>query len=74
MRDTSAEPADPRAQSFTYGYDANGNLTGITVSTPDAAVGAYAIGYTGLNQVEPAPREAEPHPSRLNGARPIRPG
>jgi RHS repeat-associated protein len=51
VRDNTGE-TDNEAKSFQYGYDANGNLTTITDSSPGAAIDNYAITYTGLDQVE----------------------
>lgn len=50
VRDNTAD-TDNEKKDFTYSYDPNGNLTGITDSTPGAAIDAYGIDYDGLNQV-----------------------
>ncbi|MFF4522464.1 golvesin C-terminal-like domain-containing protein [Streptomyces bluensis] len=52
VRDTSGDPVADQKRSFTYVYDANGNLTSITDGTPETTTDAYAITYTGLNQVQ----------------------
>ncbi|MFI0925360.1 DNRLRE domain-containing protein [Streptomyces sp. NPDC021012] len=43
---------DNEKKNFTYAYDLNGNLTSITDSSSGAKVDAYAMTYTGLNQVQ----------------------
>ncbi|MEV5341505.1 DNRLRE domain-containing protein [Streptomyces sp. NPDC052676] len=50
VRDNSAD-TDTEKHTFTYAYDANGNLTSIDDSSSDAATDAYTVDYTGLNQV-----------------------
>ncbi|MFV5997723.1 DNRLRE domain-containing protein [Streptomyces sp. NPDC056231] len=52
VRDTSGDPVADQKRSFTCTYDVNGNLTSITDGTSGAKADAYAIGYTGLNQVQ----------------------
>ncbi|MFB6962843.1 DNRLRE domain-containing protein [Streptomyces sp. NPDC056309] len=52
VRDTSGDPVADQKRSFNYVYDANGNLTSITDGTPGTKADAYAIAYTGLNQVQ----------------------
>ncbi|MFF7142351.1 golvesin C-terminal-like domain-containing protein [Streptomyces nodosus] len=52
VRDTSGDPVADQKRSFTYTYDANSNLTSITDGTPGTKADAYAIAYTGLNQVQ----------------------
>jgi RHS repeat-associated protein len=52
VRDTSGDPADTEQKSFTYGYDANGDLTSIDDVSSGAQIDNYAIAYTGLNQVQ----------------------
>jgi RHS repeat-associated protein len=51
VRDTSGE-TDTHGKEFTYSYDANGNLIQVDDSSSDAAVDAYRMSYTGLNQIE----------------------
>ena len=51
VRDTSSE-TDTEAKDITYGYDPNGNLTGITDTSSGAEVDSYEIDHTGLNQVQ----------------------
>ncbi|GII56068.1 hypothetical protein Pth03_44570 [Planotetraspora thailandica] len=51
VRDNSAD-TDAEKHTFAYGYDANGNLTSIDDTSPDAKIDAYTIDYTGLNQVQ----------------------
>jgi RHS repeat-associated protein len=43
---------DAEKQDFTYAYDPNGNLTNIGDASPGARINTYAVGYTGLNQVQ----------------------
>ncbi|MFG2315253.1 golvesin C-terminal-like domain-containing protein [Streptomyces tendae] len=50
VRDNSADTDDEK-KTFTYTYDANGNLTGIDDSSSGAKADAYSMTYTGLNQV-----------------------
>ncbi|MEE4495542.1 golvesin C-terminal-like domain-containing protein [Streptomyces sp. BE230] len=50
VRDNSGD-ADTEKRTFTYGYDANGNLISIDDSSSGAKVDAYTLDYTGLNQV-----------------------
>ena len=50
VRDNSAD-ADNEKTAFSYGYDANGNLTDIADSSPGASTDDYVVTYTGLNQV-----------------------
>jgi RHS repeat-associated protein len=50
VRDTSGG-SDDESKTFGYSYDANGNLTEITDASSGATVDAYALSYTGLNQV-----------------------
>lgn len=38
-------------KTFTHSYDANGNLTSLTDSSPGTKVDAYAMTYNGLNQL-----------------------
>jgi RHS repeat-associated protein len=50
VRDTS-DTVDDERQSFTYVYDANGNLTSISDQSSGTHVDGYAMSYTGLNQL-----------------------
>ncbi|WP_053204941.1 DNRLRE domain-containing protein [Jiangella muralis] len=50
VRDTTGQ-ADTEAKDFTYDYDPNGNLVSLTDAGSGAAVDAYEVAYTGLNQV-----------------------
>lgn len=52
VRDTSGGPADTEKSDFAYSYDLNGNLTSIDDTSSTAEIDAYAITYTGLNQVQ----------------------
>ncbi|MEV0640268.1 DNRLRE domain-containing protein [Streptomyces sp. NPDC050619] len=52
VRDTSGDPADTEKKNFTYSYDLNGNLTQIDDTSSTAKIDAYAITYTGLNEVQ----------------------
>nr|WP_246220888.1 DNRLRE domain-containing protein [Phytoactinopolyspora mesophila] len=52
VRDNSDDADDPQGKTFTYTYDANGNLIEITDDSVDAEVDAYEVVYDGLNQVE----------------------
>ncbi|MGW0121499.1 golvesin C-terminal-like domain-containing protein [Streptomyces sp. NPDC003327] len=51
VRDNSAE-TDNEKRTSTYAYDVNGNLTSIADTSSGARIDAYAITYTGLNQVQ----------------------
>ncbi|MFV0138256.1 DNRLRE domain-containing protein [Streptomyces sp. HMX87] len=51
VRDNSAD-TDTEQKTFTYTYDANGNLTTIDDTSSSARIDNYAIAYTGLNQVQ----------------------
>ncbi|MGW4701190.1 golvesin C-terminal-like domain-containing protein [Streptomyces sp. NPDC004285] len=51
VRDNASE-TDNEMRTFTYSYDVNGNLTTIGDTSPGSKVDAYAITYTGLNQVQ----------------------
>ncbi len=51
VRDNSAE-TDNEKRTFDYAYDVNGNLTSIDDTSSGAKADAYAIAYTGLNQVQ----------------------
>ncbi len=51
VRDNSADTDDEK-KTFTYTYDANGNLTEIDDSSSGAEADAYSMTYTDLNQVE----------------------
>lgn len=51
VRDNSADTDDEK-HTFDYAYDVNGNLTSIDDTTPGAKVDAYAIAYTGLDQIQ----------------------
>ncbi|MBO0882447.1 MAG: hypothetical protein J2P17_19370, partial [Mycobacterium sp.] len=50
VRDNTAD-TDNEKKDFTYGYDANGNLTEIGDNSPGAAIDDYTVSYTGLDQV-----------------------
>ncbi|MFE9438024.1 DNRLRE domain-containing protein [Streptomyces sp. NPDC006602] len=52
VRDTSGDPADTEKANFAYSYDLNGNLTSIDDTSSTAKIDAYAITYTGLNQIQ----------------------
>ncbi|MEV6791740.1 DNRLRE domain-containing protein [Streptomyces sp. NPDC051320] len=52
VRDTSGDPADTEKTDLAYSYDLNGNLTQIDDTSSTANINAYAITYTGLNQVQ----------------------
>ncbi|MCZ0987358.1 DNRLRE domain-containing protein [Streptomyces diastatochromogenes] len=52
VRDTSGDPADTEKDNFAYTYDLNGNLTKLDDTSSTAKIDAYAITYTGLNQVQ----------------------
>ncbi|WP_258308878.1 DNRLRE domain-containing protein [Streptomyces sp. NWU339] len=51
VRDNSAD-TDNEKKTFTYAYDANGNLTSINDTSSGAKIDAYTVAYTGLNQVQ----------------------
>ncbi|MGW1007654.1 golvesin C-terminal-like domain-containing protein [Streptomyces sp. NPDC002520] len=51
VRDNSAD-TDNEKRTFAYTYDANGNLTKIDDTSSTAKIDAYALAYTGLNQVQ----------------------
>ncbi|MFF0479560.1 DNRLRE domain-containing protein, partial [Streptomyces sp. NPDC004284] len=51
VRDNAAD-TDNEKHAFAYDYDANGNLTSIDDTSPGAPVDAYAIAYTGLDQIQ----------------------
>ncbi|MFI7089663.1 DNRLRE domain-containing protein [Streptomyces anulatus] len=51
VRDNSAD-TDNEKRTSAYAYDANGNLTSIDDTTPGAKIDAYAIAYTGLDQIQ----------------------
>ncbi|MGA5068242.1 DNRLRE domain-containing protein [Streptomyces exfoliatus] len=51
VRNTAGE-TDTEKHSFSYAYDANGNMTSIDDTSSGAKVDAYTIAYTGLNQVQ----------------------
>ncbi|MCP2249652.1 RHS repeat-associated core domain-containing protein [Lentzea aerocolonigenes] len=50
VRNNASEP-DNESKTFGQSYDANGNLTSLTDSSPGAKVDAYALTYNGLNQL-----------------------
>lgn len=50
VRDNSAE-TDTEKRTYAYAYDANGNLTTIDDTSSGARADAYAVAYTGLDQV-----------------------
>ncbi|WP_328906790.1 golvesin C-terminal-like domain-containing protein [Streptomyces sp. NBC_00234] len=51
VRNNSGD-TDTEKRSFSYAYDANGNLTSIDDTSSGARVDAYTISHTGLNQVQ----------------------
>ncbi|MFE6281679.1 DNRLRE domain-containing protein [Streptomyces sp. NPDC057877] len=51
VRDTSGE-TDAEKKTFSYVYDVNGNLTSLDDTSSGAAIDAYTVTYTGLNQVQ----------------------
>ncbi|MGW0731156.1 golvesin C-terminal-like domain-containing protein [Streptomyces sp. NPDC002851] len=51
VRDNASD-TDNEQKTFTYSYDVNGNLTNIDDTSSSAEVDAYAVTYTGLNQVQ----------------------
>ncbi|MFG2886299.1 DNRLRE domain-containing protein [Streptomyces sp. NPDC048297] len=51
VRDNSADTDDEK-HTFAYAYDVNGNLTSIDDTSPGAPIDAYAIAYTGLDQIQ----------------------
>jgi RHS repeat-associated protein len=50
VRDTGGV-VDNEFQSFSYTYDANGNLTSVNDASSGPHIDAYAMSYTGLNQL-----------------------
>jgi RHS repeat-associated protein len=50
VRDNSAD-TDNEKTSFTYSYDANGNLTDLADATPGARYDDYAATFDGVNQL-----------------------
>ncbi|WP_285749810.1 DNRLRE domain-containing protein [Lentzea sp. NBRC 105346] len=50
VRNNAADP-DNESKTFGQSYDANGNLTGLTDSSPGAKIDAYVLTYNGLNQL-----------------------
>jgi len=50
VRDTSAD-TNTAHHNFGYSYDPNGNLTGISDTSPATATDAYTVSYDGINQV-----------------------
>ncbi len=50
VRDNSGD-TNTAHHNFGYTYDPNGNLTGITDSSPGTAIGNYQVSYDGLNRV-----------------------
>jgi RHS repeat-associated protein len=50
VRDNSGD-TDTERKTFGHAYDANGNLTALTDTSPGAAVDAYAMTYDGINQL-----------------------
>ncbi|WP_344300529.1 DNRLRE domain-containing protein [Paractinoplanes deccanensis] len=50
VRDNTAD-VDNEKKDYTYRYDANGNLSTITDTSPGARVDSYVVSYTELNQV-----------------------
>ncbi|WP_406178161.1 DNRLRE domain-containing protein [Streptomyces sp. NBC_00996] len=51
VRDNSAD-TDNEQKTFSYAYDANGNLTSIDDNSSEAKIDNYGMAYTGLNQVQ----------------------
>ncbi|MFE0039468.1 DNRLRE domain-containing protein [Streptomyces sp. NPDC059015] len=51
VRDNAADTDDEK-HTFAYAYDVNGNLTSIDDTSPGAETDAYAIAYTGLDQIQ----------------------
>ncbi len=51
VRDNASD-TDNEQKTFTYAYDANGNLTKIDDTSSGTNVDAYEVTYTGLNQVK----------------------
>jgi RHS repeat-associated protein len=50
VRDNSGDQ-NTAHHDTTYTYDPNGNLTGITDTSPDATINNYQVSYDGLNRV-----------------------
>jgi RHS repeat-associated protein len=50
VRDNAGE-TDNELKTYTYAYDPNGNLTGVTDGSSNRRVDSYRVTYTGLNQV-----------------------
>ncbi|MEU4740444.1 DNRLRE domain-containing protein [Actinosynnema sp. NPDC023658] len=50
VRNNASEP-DNESKTFGQSYDANGNLTSLTDSSPGAKIDSYALAYNGLNQL-----------------------
>jgi len=50
VRDNSGD-TNTAHHNFGYTYDPNGNLTGITDTSPGAAINNYQVSYDGLNRV-----------------------
>ncbi|MFE1443252.1 DNRLRE domain-containing protein [Streptomyces sp. NPDC058739] len=51
VRDNARE-SDDEKRTFSYAYDANGNVTSIDDTSSGARIDAYTVTYTGLNQVQ----------------------
>ena len=49
VRDNSGDPNTAK-HDFGYTYDPNGNLTGITDTSPGTAISDYQVSYDGLNR------------------------
>ncbi|MDX8054493.1 RHS repeat-associated core domain-containing protein [Lentzea sp. BCCO 10_0798] len=50
VRDSGSDP-DNESKTFSQVYDANGNLTSLSDSSPGAKTDSYALTYNGLNQL-----------------------
>ncbi|CAL9574712.1 hypothetical protein SUDANB95_04869 [Actinosynnema sp. ALI-1.44] len=50
VRDNQAD-TDNEKKTFAHSYDANGNLTSLTDTSPGAKADTYAMAYNGLNQL-----------------------
>ncbi|WP_251023002.1 DNRLRE domain-containing protein [Streptomyces sp. ISL-10] len=51
VRDNSTETDDEK-RTFSYAYDANGNMTSIDDTSSGSRIDAYTVAYTSLNQVQ----------------------
>ncbi|WP_052433356.1 DNRLRE domain-containing protein [Streptacidiphilus carbonis] len=50
VRDNSGD-TQPKPDALSYTYDANGNMTGVADSSPNAQYDAYAFNYDGLDRL-----------------------